>query len=79
MGDHSKDDVGGVGQWLTPARRTWLYRVITALAPCLVALGVAAQGDVQMWLLLVAAMLGVGGSGVAVANVSIGPRDGGRG
>lgn len=76
MGDHSN---GKTAQWLTPERRTWMYRVITALAPCLVALGVVAPPDVQVWLLLAAALLGVGGSGVAVANVSAGPRDRGRG
>lgn len=73
MSRHALED--GAAQWLTPDRRTWLYRIVTTLVPCLVAVGVVASEHVQVWLLLAAAILGVSGSGVAVANVSPGPRD----
>lgn len=63
-------------QALTPDRRAWLYDVVRALAPCLVALGVVADGQMQMWLLLVAALLGYGTNSIAARNVSPGPRDG---
>lgn len=46
--------------WLTPARRAWLYRVLTAAAPLLVAKGLASESDLQVYLGIAAAVLGTG-------------------
>lgn len=59
----------------TPAQRDYIYKVAIAAIPVLTVLGVVLPGDADTWLALVAAVLGVGGLGVAKANVSEGPRD----
>ncbi len=57
---------------LTPERRQWIYNVIKYGAPLLVGYGLLTSDDVQTWLLFVAAVLGVGGSGLASFNVPTG-------
>jgi len=52
------------------ATRAWLYRIIVAAIPILVALGYLAGDQAQLWLGLAAAVLGVGASGLAVANTT---------
>lgn len=54
----------------TEATRAWIYRVVTAAIPILVAAGVVAGGDAQLWLGLAAAVLGVGAGGLATVNTS---------
>ncbi|ORL15417.1 hypothetical protein [Prescottella equi] len=57
---------------LTPERRQWIYNTIKYGAPLLVGYGLLASDYVQTWLLFVAAVLGVGGSGLASFNVPTG-------
>ena len=47
--------------------RTWAYSVITAAIPVLVALGAVSGDQAGLWLNLAAAVLGLGGSSLAVA------------
>ena len=47
------------------ATRAYIYRVVVALIPVLVALGVVAGNDVQLYLNLVSALLGFGTSMLA--------------
>lgn len=55
---------------LTPQVRTYLYGVVSAGLPLLVTAGFLAPEDVQQWLLLAAALLGLGSNILAAANVS---------
>lgn len=52
-----------------PQVRTYLYGVVSAALPLLVTAGFLAPEDVQQWLLLAAAILGLGSNIMAVANV----------
>ncbi len=54
---------------LTPQVRTYLYGVVSAGLPLLVTAGFLAPADVQQWLLLAAALLGLGSNILAAANV----------
>jgi hypothetical protein len=54
---------------LNPQVRTYLYGVISAAMPLLVTAGFLAPEDVQQWLLLAAALLGMGSNIMAAANV----------
>lgn len=49
--------------------RTYLYGVVSSALPLLVTAGFLAPADVQQWLLLAAALLGLGSNVMAVANV----------
>lgn len=51
-------------------QRAYIYRVCVALIPILVAAGIVAGGDAQLWLGLAAAVLGVGSAGLATANTT---------
>lgn len=53
----------------TPARRAWLYRVSAAAVPLLITLGVLAPDLGGPILQFIAALLGVGAMGLALANV----------
>lgn len=55
---------------LTPQVRTYLYGVVSAGLPLLVTAGFLAPEDVQQWLLLAAALLGLGSNILAAANVN---------
>ena len=46
--------------WLTPARRKWLYVVLTAAVPLLITYGVLTETTAPLWLSLAAAVLGTG-------------------
>ena len=50
--------------------RAYIYRVLTALVPLLVAYGVVTEGTVGLWLQLAGAVLAVGGTGLAAAHTS---------
>lgn len=52
------------------AVRAYIYRVIVALIPVLVALGVIAGDDVQLYLNLLSALLGFGSSMLATKHTS---------
>lgn len=49
-----------MSELLTPARRQWLYVIMTALVPILVAYGVVDNADAALWVALAAAVLGTG-------------------
>lgn len=55
---------------LSPQVRTYLYGVVSAGLPLLVTAGFLAPADVQQWLLLSAALLGLGSNILAAANVT---------
>ncbi len=54
----------------TMTRRSWLYSVMVALVPLLVAVGVLTGDIAQLVLNVVAAVLAVSGGGMALANLS---------
>lgn len=56
---------------IIPAKtRAWIYRIATAVVPVLTAYGVTEDGKAQLWLFLVAAILGTGTGALASANTS---------
>jgi hypothetical protein len=58
-------------KFLTPQVRTYVYGVISAALPLLVTAGFLAPEDMQQWLLLSAAVLGLGSNILAAANVKM--------
>jgi hypothetical protein len=54
---------------LPPATRKWIYGIIAALVPLLVALGSVSSEIGQQLLNVTAAVLAVGGSALAIKNV----------
>lgn len=46
--------------WLTPARRLWLYRVLLAALPLLIAYGALTADQAALWIAAAAAILGIG-------------------
>lgn len=48
------------GPWLTPARRRWLYLILTAAVPLLITYGVLTETTAPLWVSLGAAILGTG-------------------
>lgn len=46
--------------WLTPERRGWLYRIITAALAVALVYGLVDGRELDAWLPLVAAILGTG-------------------
>lgn len=58
-------------KFLTPQVRTYIYGVISAALPLLVTAGFLAPEDMQQWLLLSAAILGLGSNILAAANVKL--------
>jgi protein-S-isoprenylcysteine O-methyltransferase Ste14 len=56
--------------WWTSARRAWLYKIVVALVPLLVAVGVVTQDIAGLILNVVAALLAVGAGGMALTNVT---------
>lgn len=44
--------------WLTPRVRAWLYGIVTALVPLLIAYGVVDGETAPLWLALAASVLG---------------------
>ena len=55
---------------LTADTRRHIYAVVIATLPILAAAGIALPGGQESWLLLVAAILGVGQASVAYKNVN---------
>lgn len=54
----------------TMKRRSWLYSVMVALVPLLVAVGLLTGDIAQLVLNVVAAVLAVSGGGMALANLT---------
>ena len=59
---------------LSRPTRLWLYGIVIAGLGVLVGYDVIVDGQAELWQTLVMAVLGIGGAGVAVANVP--PKDG---
>lgn len=64
MGDFISSDF-----W-TAGRRAWLYKVAVAAVPLLIAIGVVSGDIAQLILNVLAAVLGVGASGMALTNLT---------
>lgn len=45
-------------QWLTPSVRRWLYGVLVALIPLLIAYGVVEETTAPLWVALASSVLG---------------------
>lgn len=58
---------------LNEARRRWIYGIALAAAPLLVAANLLTGEQVELWLNLLNAVLLLGASGLAVANVGVEP------
>ena len=54
----------------TMKRRSWLYSVMVASVPLLVAVGLLTGDVAQLVLNVIAAVLAVGGGGMALANLT---------
>lgn len=54
----------------TAERRGWLYKIAVALVPLLVSIGIVTGDVAQLILNVLAAILGVGASGMALVNVT---------
>lgn len=54
----------------TAERRSWLYKIAVALVPLLVSIGIVTGDVAQLILNVLAAILGVGASGMALVNVT---------
>jgi len=56
--------------FLTRSTRVYIYKIVAATAPLLVALGMITEGVAQNVLEILGAVLTLGGVGVALRNVS---------
>lgn len=57
-------------EFWTAERRAWLYKVAVALVPLCVSVGLVTGDVAQLVLNVLAALLGVGAGGMALANVT---------
>ena len=57
------------GFW-TAEKRAWLYKVAVAAVPLLIAVGIVTGEMAQLILNVLAAILGVGASGMALTNLT---------
>lgn len=57
-------------EFWTAERRAWLYKVAVALVPLCVSVGLVTGDVAQLVLNVIAALLGVGAGGMALANVT---------
>jgi len=57
-------------EFWTAERRAWLYKVAVALVPLCVSVGLVTGVVAQLVLNVLAALLGVGAGGMALANVT---------
>lgn len=63
------DSIFKVGFW-NADRRAWLYKVAVAAVPLLIAIGVITGDLAQLILNVIAAVLGVSASGMALSNLT---------
>lgn len=54
----------------TAKRRTWLYSVVTALVPLMLAVGVMTSDVAELVLKVAAAVLSVSATGMALSNIT---------
>ena len=59
-----------IAKWWTAERRQWLYKVAVAAVPLMIAVGVVTGEMAQLILNVLAAVLGVSASGMALANLT---------
>ena len=59
-----------IAKWWTAERRQWLYKVAVAAVPLMIAVGVVSGEMAQLILNVLAAVLGVSASGMALANLT---------
>ena len=59
-----------VQNFLTRSTRVYIYRIVASTAPLLVGIGMISEGVAQNLLAIVGAVLTLGGSGLALRNVS---------
>lgn len=60
----------------SPGTRDYTYKVITAVSVVILTYGVAGPGEIDAWLLVASAVLGVGTGSLASANTDKpGPHD----
>jgi hypothetical protein len=59
-----------VPSWWTAERRAWLYKVAVAAVPLCISIGLLTGDMAQLILNVLAAVLGVGASGMALTNVT---------
>lgn len=57
-------------QFWTAERRAWIYKVAVSAVPLLIAIGIVTGEMAQLILNVIAAVLGVGAGGMALANVT---------
>lgn len=58
------------GDFWTAKRRTWLYSVVTALVPLLLAVGAMTTEVAEMVLRVAAAVLAVSATGMALSHIT---------
>ena len=63
------EDIFTANFW-TAERRAWLYKTAVAAVPLLLAIGVITDDIAQLVLNVLAAILGVGASGMALTNLT---------
>lgn len=69
MPDHAATNDHTPNRWVPdPAVRKYLYGVVVAMIPVLVGFGLVSPEQVQLWLNLAGAVLGLGTTVLAVAN-----------
>ena len=59
-----------IKSWWTAERRAWLYKVAVAAVPLLIAVGVVTGEMAQLILNVLAAVLGVSATGMALSRVT---------
>ena len=57
-------------EWLTEARRAYIYRVALAVMAILTVYGIIDSDTAPVWLAVVFALLGLGTTGLATVNTS---------
>lgn len=59
-----------VPRWWTAERRSWLYKIAVAAVPLCVSVGIVTGDIAQLVLNVLAAVLGVSATGMALTNVT---------
>lgn len=70
MPENTPESPTPVERFFTPARRRYAYGVVASCAPLLVAVGVLTEGVASLVVNVAAAVLAVGGSTLAMRNIS---------
>jgi len=59
-----------IAKWWTAERRAWLYKIAVAAVPLCVSIGLVTGDIAQLVLNVLAAVLGVSATGMALTNVT---------